>query len=182
MRISRKKRKPQYQRVIYPVNERIREPELRVITDDGDHLGTMKTPDALRIAKERELDLVVIQPKAEPPVAKIIDFGKYKYEKEKEARQQKSKAKTVEVKGVRLSPRIGQHDIDVRKEQAKRFLDKGDKVKVEIILRGREKRFGDVGTQVIEDFIEQLNEEMPVKVEQPVTRQGGQLTSIIGKA
>ncbi len=182
MRISRKKRKPQYQRVIYPVNERIRDNELRVITDDGDHLGIMKTADALRTAKERDLDLVVIQPKANPPVAKIIDFGKYKYEKEKEARQQKSKAKNVEVKGVRLSPRIGQHDMDVRKEQAKRFLEKGDKVKVEIILRGREKRFGDVGTQVIQDFIEQLNEDMPIKVEQPVARQGGQLTSIIGKA
>jgi translation initiation factor IF-3 len=164
------------------VNERIRAPELRVVTDEGEHLGILKTPEALRIAKEREIDLVVIQPKADPPVAKIIDFGKYKYEKEKEARQQKTKSKTVEVKGVRLSPRIGQHDIDVRKEQAKRFLDKGDKVKVEIILRGREKRFGDLGKQVIEDFVRQLNEDMPVKIEQPVTRQGGQLTSIVAKA
>ncbi|MEA3248971.1 MAG: translation initiation factor IF-3 [Patescibacteria group bacterium] len=182
MRISRRKRKPQYQRVIYPVNERIREPELRVITDDGEHLGTLKTPDALRIAKERELDLVVIQPKAKPPVAKIIDFGKYKYEKEKEARQQKSKSKTVEVKGVRLSVRIGQHDMDVRKEQAKKFMDKGDKVKVEIILRGREKRHGEVAIQVIKRFIDELNEDMPIKIEQPVTRQGGQLTSIVAKA
>jgi len=182
LRISRRKRAPQIQRVIYPVNERIREPELRVITDDGEHLGIMKTPDAMQAARQRGLDLVVVQPKAEPPVAKIIDFGKYKYEKEKEARQQKAGAKTVEVKGVRLSPRIGQHDMDVRKEQAKRFLEKGDKVKVEIILRGREKRFGDVGAQVIQTFISQLNEEMPVKIEQPVQRQGGQLTSIVAKA
>ncbi len=183
MRISRRKRKPQQQRVIYPVNERIREPKLRVISDEGgEHLGILSTDEALKIAKERKLDLVVIQPKAEPPVAKLIDFGKYKYEKEKEARKQKSKAKNVEVKGVRLSVRIGQHDIDVRKEQAKKFMNKGDKVKVEIILRGREKRHGEVASQVIESFINELKEEMELKIEQPITRQGGQLTSIISKA
>lgn len=182
MRISRRKRKPQQQRVIYPVNERIRDAELRVITDDeGEHLGIMPTDEALRIAKERKLDLVVIQPKAEPPVAKIIDFGKYKYEKEKEARQQKQKSKTVEVKGVRLSVRIGDHDLNVRKDQAKKFMEKGDKVKVEIILRGRERRHGDVAAQVIQRFLDELREEMEIKVEQPITRQGGQLTSIIAK-
>lgn len=142
----------------------------------------MPTAEALKIAKERKMDLVVIQSKAEPPVAKIIDFGKYKYEKEKEARKQKSKAKNVEVKGVRLSVRIGQHDINVRKEQAKKFMEKGDKVKVEIILRGREKRHGGVASKVIDDFINELKEEMELKIEQAVTRQGGQLTSIISKA
>ncbi|MFH2062532.1 MAG: translation initiation factor IF-3 [bacterium] len=184
MRISRRKRSPQQQqRVIYPVNERIREPELRVIVEDtGEHLGVMKTPDALVEAKERKLDLVVVQPKSEPPVAKIIDFGRYKYEKEKETRKQKANAKTVEVKGVRLSPRIGDHDLGVRKEQAKKFMDKGDKVKVEIILRGREKRHGDVAAQVIQRFVTELNAEVPIKIEQPVLRQGGQLTSIVSKA
>jgi len=183
LRISRRKRKPQQQRVIYPVNERIRDAELRVITDEeGEHLGVLPTEEALKIAKERKMDLVVIQPKANPPVAKIIDFGKYKYEKEKEARKQKSKAKNVEVKGIRLSVRIGQHDMDVRKEQAKKFMDKGDKVKLEIILRGRERRHGDVAQQVIERFISELKEEFEIKVEQPATRQGGQLTSIISKA
>jgi len=183
LRISRRKRKPQQQRVIYPVNERIRDAELRVITDEsGEHLGVLPTEEALKIAKERKLDLVVIQPKAEPPVAKIIDFGKYKYETEKAARLQKSKSKNVEVKGIRLSVRIGQHDINVRKEQAKKFMDKGDKVKVEIILRGRERRHGDVASSVIENFIGELKEELDIKVEQPVTRQGGQLTSIISKA
>ncbi len=179
MRISRRRRKPQQQRIIYPVNERIRATELRVIVDEGEHLGIMPTEEALKIAKERKMDLVVIQSKSEPPVAKIIDFGKYKYEKEKEARKQKSKAKNVEVKGVRLSVRIGQHDINVRKEQAKKFMGKGDKVKVEIILRGREKRHGAVASKVIDDFINELREELEIKVEQPVTRQGGQLTSII---
>lgn len=166
------------------MNENIRFPQLRVITDDegaAGHLGIMPLAQALEKARELELDLVVIQPKSEPPIAKIVNFGKYKYEQDKEAQKQKAKQKTVEVKGIRLSVRIGQHDMDVRKEQAKKFLDNGDKVKVEIILRGREKRFGDVAIEVIKKFVEQLNAEMPVKTEQPVTRQGGQLTTIVGK-
>lgn len=182
MRISRRKFKPKVQEVVYPVNERIRFPELRVITDTGEHLGIMPTGAAMAKAREMEQDLVVIQPKAEPPVAKIINFGKYKYEKDKEIRQQKTKQKTVEVKGIRISLRIAGHDMVVRKDQAKRFLDEGNKVKVEIILRGRERRHGDLASKVIKQFIDLVNAEMPVKTEQPITRQGGQLTSIIGKA
>jgi translation initiation factor IF-3 len=182
LRISRRRFKPKIPAVIYYVNEQIRVPELRVITDSGEHMGIMHTADALQKAREMEQDLVVIQAKAVPPIAKIIDFGKYKYEKDKESRKQKAKLKTVEVKGIRLSARIGDHDLDIRKEQAKKFLEKGDKVKVEIILRGREKRHGDLAAQIIQQFITALNAEMPVKVEQPVTRQGGQLTSIVGKA
>lgn len=169
-------------RVLYSVNENIRFPQVRVITDDGQHLGVLPTPEALQKAREMELDLVVIQPKAEPPVAKIVEFGKYKYEQEKEARKQKANAKTVEVKGIRLSARIGPHDIEVRKEQAKKFLANGDKVKVEIILRGREKRHADLGRKIIEQFISKLNAEVPLRVDQSVQNQGGQLTSIIGKA
>lgn len=164
------------------MNENIRVPEVRVVTDDGEHLGTMPTPKALAIAKENGQDLVIIQPNSEPPVAKIIDYGKYKYEKDIEKKQHKAKQKTVEVKGIRLSLRIGQHDLDVRKEQAKGFLDEGNKVKVEIILRGRERRLGDLAEQVIRKFLDSLNQEVPLKTEQPVTRQGGQLTSIVGKA
>lgn len=164
------------------MNERIRDPELRVVTDDGEHLGILPTDKALDLAKERDQDLVVIQPKAEPPVAKIIDYGKYKYERDVEKRQQKAKQKNVEVKGIRLSLRIGEHDLNVRKEKAKQFLDEGNKVKIEIILRGREKRHGDLATQVIENFIAKIEEDLPLKVDQPVTRQGGQLTSIVGKA
>lgn len=167
---------------MYLVNENIRFPDLRVLGAEGEHIGVMPTAEALAKAKEAELDLVVIQSKSEPPIAKIVDFGRYKYEQDKEAQKAKAKQKTVEVKGIRLSVRIGEHDLDVRKEQAKKFLDQGDKVKVEIILRGREKRFGDLAKQVIEQFIQRLNADVPVKMEQPVTRQGGQLTSIVGKA
>jgi len=166
--------------VTYLVNELIRSPELRVITEEG-HLGIMPLADALAKAKEMEMDLVVIQPKSEPPIAKIVEFGKFKYEQAKEASKQKAKQKSVEVKGIRLSIRIGPHDLETRKEKAKEFLAEGDKVKVEIILRGREKRFGDLAKTVIEQFVIALNKEVPVKVEQPVLRQGGQLTSIVGK-
>ena len=182
LRISRRRFKPKPTTVIYAVNENIRFPEMRVITDGGEHLGILKLPEALQKAREMEQDLVIIQPKAEPPVAKIVDFGKYKYEKEKESRKQKAKAKNVEVKGIRLSVRIGAHDIEVRRDQAKKFLDNGDRVRIEIILRGREKRHGDLAEQIIHQFIAALNQQLPVKVEQPITRQGGLLTSIVGKA
>jgi translation initiation factor IF-3 len=180
LRISRKKFRPRVEKVVYIVNDAIRAPEVRVITEEG-HLGIMPTPEALAKAREMDLDLVIIQPNAVPPLAKIIEFGKYKYEQSKAASEQKAKQKNVEVKGIRLSVRIGPHDVEVRKAKAKEFLEEGDKVKVEIILRGREKRFGDLAKSVIEDFIKGLNAEMPVKVEQPVMRQGGQLTSIVGK-
>ena len=94
----------------------------------------------------------------------------------------RAKAKTVEVKGIRLSARIGPHDIGVRMEQAKKFLENGDKVKVEIILRGREKRHADLGRKIIEQFVSKLNAEVPLRIDQSVQNQGGQLTSIIGKA
>jgi len=167
---------------LYSVNENIRSAELRLIGEEGEHIGVMPTEKALAMAKERELDLVVIQSKTEPPIAKIVDFGRYKFEQEKEARKQKAKQKTVEVKGIRLSLRIAPHDMAVRIEKAKSFLDEDNKVKAEIILRGREKRFGDLGKQVIEQFIALLGKDVPIKVEQPVLRQGGQLTSIVGKA
>jgi len=182
LRISRRRFKPKQPTVIYAVNENIRFPQLRVITDAGEHLGIMPTAQAVQIAREREQDLVVIQPKAEPPVAKVIDFGKFKYEKDKETKQQKAKANTIEVKGIRLSVRIGEHDLEVRRDQAKKFLDNGDKVKIEIILRGRERRHGELAQQIIQKFTASINATIPVKVEQPVSRQGGQLTSIIGKA
>ena len=182
LRISRRRFKPKPVRVVYLVNDFIRVPEVRVLDENNEHIGVLPTAEAMNRAREKELDLVVIQPKAEPPVAKIVDFGKYKYEQEKEARKQKAHQHTVEVKGIRLSARIGPHDIEVRKEQAKKFLDGGDKVKVEIILRGREKRHADLGRRIIQDFLTNLNSEMPLRVDQPIQNQGGQLTSIVAKA
>lgn len=182
LRISRRRFKPKPVRVIYLVNENIRAATVRLLDENGEHIGIVPTQEALQRAQEKELDLVVVQPKAEPMLAKIVGFGKWKFEQDKAARKQKASQKSVEVKGVRLSLRIGPHDIEVRKTQAMKFLDDGDKVKVEIILRGREKRHGDLARQVIHEFIANLNKTMPVKVEQPITWMGGQLTSIVGKA
>lgn len=163
------------------MNQQIRVPELRVIDENGEHLGIIPTHKALEIAKERELDLVEIAPKGNPPTAKILEYGQFKYEKEKELKKQKQAQKTTEIKGIRLSPRIGQHDLEVRKEKAKSFLEKGDKVQIEIILRGREKRFANLTKDVINGFIKALDEEIGVKVEQPITRQGAKLSTLISK-
>jgi translation initiation factor IF-3 len=182
LRISRRKFRPKKIEPIYYVNETIRTPQVRLIGEEGAHVGIIATSEALAKARERELDLVVIQAKTDPPIAKIVDFGKYKYEMDKEQQRTKAKQKSVEVKGIRLSVRIGEHDMMVRKEQAKKFLDQGDKIKAEIILRGREKAHAALAEQTLREFQVMLNADVPVKLEQPLTRQGGQLTIILGKA
>ena len=120
------------------INEQIRDREVRVISEAGEQLGIMSAREAMKLAEEAQLDLVKIAPKAQPPVCKIIDYGKYKYElarKEKEARK---KQKTVEVKEVRLSPNIDTNDLNTKVNNAKKFLTKGNKVKVTLRFRGRE--------------------------------------------
>jgi len=168
--------------VFYRLNERIRVPELRVIDENDNHIGIMSTEEALRMAKERELDLIEINPKSIPPIAKISDFGQYKYQKEKELRKQKSSQKKTDTKGIRLSTRIGQHDFEVRLKQAKKFLAQDDKIKIEIILKGREKQYTDIAINQINEFINKLNKEKEIKIEQPAKRQGGQVTAIIEAA
>lgn len=166
---------------VYRANRQITVPEVRVIDDQGAFLGVMRTEDAVRLAEERELDLVEVSPKENPPVCKIIDYGAFKYQKEKEKRVQKAHAKKVEVKGIRLSVKMGAHDENVRKTQALDFLEAGDKLKLEIILRGREKAHGEIATARIENFIKQLQETYQLYIEQPVTRQGGNVSAIVGR-
>jgi translation initiation factor IF-3 len=166
---------------LYRANRQITVPEVRVIDDEGKFLGVLRTEDAIKLAEERELDLVEVSPKENPPVCKIIDFGAFKYQKEKEKRVQKAHAKKVEVKGIRLSVKMGAHDQDVRKSQALGFLEGGDKLKIEIILRGREKAHGELATERIMQFIKSLEETYPLTLEQPVTRQGGNVSAIVGR-
>ncbi len=183
MRISRHRRHFQ-QRVEEPkyrANDRITAPEVRVIDEAGVHVGKMSTVDAIAQARERGLDLVEISPKEEPPICRFLDYGQFKYEQEKKMRIQKAHAKKVEVKGVRLSLRIGAHDIDIRKKAALEFLDGGDKVQVELILRGREKQHHELATKVMHDFVKALQAEMEVRIEQPVTKQGGRMTLLVAK-
>jgi len=181
MRISRKRRpqKPLIPR--YQKNEYIKAPEVRVLDEHGENMGVLSTPEALAKARELEMDLVEINPKAEPPVCQIIEFTRFKYQKEKEAKKQKTKSHVSELKGVRLSLRIGQHDMDIRRKQAEKFLNRGDKVKAEIILRGRERGKVPMAFDVIKKFIADIEETMPLRSEQEPTRQGNKVTAIITK-
>lgn len=164
------------------MNEKITAPEVRVVDEEGKPLGILNTQEAIAIARSKELDLVEVSPKAEPPVCKILDYGAFRYQKEKEARKQKAQSKEVEVKGIRLTFRIGAHDFDVRLAQASKFLDRGDKVNVELPLRGREKAHRDVAQEVINRFVEGLKAKYNLRIEQPVTFQGGKFTAIVTKA
>jgi translation initiation factor IF-3 len=181
MRISRYRRFQKPAEPQYRANEHIRVPEVRVIDESGKNLDVMPTSEAIALARERGFDLVEVMPNATPPIAKLLDWGQFKYEKEKEARKQKAHAHKVEVKGVRLSIRIGEHDRGVRLEKAKEFLAEGDRVQVEIILRGRERQFVDLGRQVIDRFVADLDAGMGVKIDQPFSRQGGRLTVVVAK-
>jgi translation initiation factor IF-3 len=120
------------------INERIRFPEIRVIDSDGSQLGIITPAEALRVAEEKELDLVLVSETANPPVCRIMDYGKYKFEQEKKAREAKKKQHTADIKEVKMRYKIDEHDYNVRVNQAQRFLKAGDKVKATITFRGRE--------------------------------------------
>jgi len=165
----------------YRANESVRAPEVRVIGPNGETLGVMPVARALALAREHELDLVEVAPNAAPPVCRIQDYGQFKYQKDKEHRAKKVHARKVEVKGVRLSAKMGQHDIDIRREKAKAFLDDGHKLKIEIILRGREKAHGDLAIARINEFIEGLKSSYDLFIEQPTKRQEGNVSAIIGR-
>jgi len=165
----------------YKVNRQIRAPEVRVIDENGNQLGVLATMKAIQTAEEHGLDLVEVNPQALPPVTKIMDYGKFKYEKEKEMSKQKAHQKKFEVKGVRLSSRIGQHDLDIRKAQALNFLQEGHKVQVELIVRGRERQFSEISKDVIKNFVNLINVELPVKMEQTITKQGNKFSCLVAR-
>lgn len=181
MRISRKKRPDKPLIPHFKINHKISAEEVRVLDEDGEYVGVMSLKEALAKAKEMELDLIEINPKANPPVCRIAEFGKFKYQQEKEARKQKANSDESELKGIRLSPRISEHDLEVRLKQAKKFLNRGDKARIEMRLRGREKAHGDVAENVIKDFVNRIEQEFPVKFEQKIERQGGKITATIVK-
>ena len=180
MRISHKKHKPEPKKVFF-YNQGITVPEVMVLGTDGTNLGIMKTGDGLAMAREQELDLVLINPKSSPPVAKIIDFGQFRYQQEKEERLKQAHAHVTEVKGVRLSLRISPHDMEIRQTQAIKFLNEGDKVKAEIILKGREQQQKPLAASVIEKFISNINASTPVRKDQDIEFQFNKVTAIIAK-
>ena len=151
------------------INEQIRDKEVRVIGEDGEQLGIMSSKDALKMAREAELDLVKIAPTAKPPVCKIVDYGTYRYEQMRKEKEAKKKQKTIDIKEIRFSPNIDTNDLNTKVNQARKFLTKGDKVKVSIRFRGRELAHTEIGIDILNDFAAKLEDvaviEKPAKVE-----------------
>ena len=151
------------------INEQIRDKEIRLIGENGEQLGIMSAKEAFKMAKEAELDLVKIAPTAKPPACKIIDYGKYRYEPARKEKEAKKKQKTVEIKEVRLSPNIEANDLNTKVNMAKKFIAKGDKVKVTLRFRGREMAHMQSSKHILDDFAEALADiaviEKPAKLE-----------------
>jgi translation initiation factor IF-3 len=140
------------------INERIRFPEIRVIDSDGSQLGIITPADALRVAEEKELDLVLVSETASPPVCRIMDYGKYKFEQEKKAREAKKKQHTADIKEVKMRYKIDEHDYNVRVNQAQRFLKAGDKVKATITFRGREIQHSNLAEELLARMAKDLED------------------------
>lgn len=151
------------------LNEEIRDKEIRVVTDDGEQLGIMSAADALKIAAQRNLDLVKIAPQAKPPVCKIMDYGKYRFEMQKREKEAKKNQHQIDIKEVQLSLNIDTHDLETKANHANKFLSKGNKVKVAIRFRGREMAHPERGLEIMAKFAEMCSEtgvvEKPAKLE-----------------
>jgi len=183
MRIHKHRRfqAPKFAPQLYKANKAITAEEVRVIDEKGEPLGVLSTAKAIAIAEERELALIEVSPKAEPPVCRLGDYGQFKYQKEKEARKQRAQSKEVEIKGVRLGLRIGEGDLNMRVEQGAKFFEQGDKIKVEMILRGRERAYQAQAQLVFDSYVVKLGAHYPVKVESPVKAQAGKLHMILAR-
>ena len=161
------------------INEQIRDKEVRLIGPDGEQLGIMSAREAMAKAQEAELDLVKIAPTAKPPVCKIIDYGKYKYELARKEKEAKKKQKVIEIKEVRLSPNIEDNDLNTKVSAAKKFLEKGNKVKVTLRFRGREMAHMASSKHILDDFAKML-EEVAV-VEKPAKVEGRSMTLVLAQ-
>ena len=138
------------------INEQIRDKEVRVIGEDGEQLGIMSAKEALKLAEEAGVDLVKIAPTAKPPVCKIVDYGKFKYEQTRKEKEAKKKQKVVEIKEIRLSPNIDTNDLNTKSNAAKKFISKGDRVKVTLRFRGREMAHMNTSKHILDDFAQAL--------------------------
>lgn len=140
------------------INDRIRIREVRLIDENGKHIGVVPTPEALDLARERGLDLVEVDPNASPPVTRLMDYGKYRYEESRKEREARKKQKAQQVKEIRMKPNIDDHDLQTKVRHAKRFLSSGDKVKVSVRFRGRQNLHRDLGRDLLMNFIEQAED------------------------
>jgi len=181
MRISRRKRPQKPLIPKYKKNTEIQAEQVLLLDEEGKNIGVLSKREALDLALEKELDLVEINPKSDPPVVKLIDFTEFKYQKEKEVRKQKAHSKESGTKGVRLSIRISDHDKEIKQKQAEKFLKRGDKVKIELMMKGRENIHGDLATDIVREFITLIGKEMDIKTEQEPTRQGKKIIALIAR-
>lgn len=161
------------------INEQIRDKEVRVIGENGDQLGVMSIKEARQLAEEAELDLVKIAPTAKPPVCKIVDYGKYRYELARKEKDARKKQKTVELKEVRLSPNIDTNDLNTKISAARKFLGKGNKVKVTLRFRGREMAHMQQSRHILDDFAEKLAD--IAVIEKPAKQEGRSLAMVLGE-
>jgi len=180
MRISRKQKRPELKRIAF-YNEGISAPKVLALDADGGNLGVLNTAEAIRQAREQEMDLVLINPKSDPPVAKIMDFGQFRYQQEKEERIRRAHQHVVDTKGLRLSLRIGAHDVEIRKNRAVEFLKEGDKVKIEIMMRGRELQQVPLAFEILKKFVDSINEVFPVKYDEQPEKQGNKVAGTIAR-
>ena len=158
-------------------NEKIRATQVRVINSDGKNLGTLSTQEAINIAKQKGLDLIEISPKANPPVCKIIDIGKYKYDLQKKANKAKKKQKTINLKEIKLRPVTEIHDYNFKIKNAQKFLSKGDKVKFTVLFKGREMQHTHLGHELMQRIINDTNDLGKVEVQPKL--EGRQIIMIV---
>lgn len=161
----------------YRINNQIKSPQVRVIDEAGNQIGVVDTSDAIRQAQAKGFDLVEVSPLANPPVCKITDFGQLLYQQSKQKQAEKKKQRTGEVKGIRLSYNMGKHDIEMRVKQANKFLDKGNKVKMEMILRGRQKAHPEHVKDVFQEFMNNI--EIPFSQEQNLKKMGHKIMVVL---
>ena len=161
------------------INEQIRDREIRLIGSNGEQLGIMSAREAMKLAEEAELDLVKIATNAKPPVCKIIDYGKYRYELARKEKEAKKKQKTVEVKEIRLSPNIDTNDLNTKVNAAKKFLSKGNKVKITLRFRGREMAHIAQSKHILDDFAKEV-EDMAV-VEKAPKQEGRSISMVLAE-
>ena len=162
----------------YSINEQIREKELRVIGIDGEQLGVLSAAEARKIAEENDVDLVMISPNAKPPVCKIMDYGKFIYEQAKKEKEARKKQKVVNIKEIRVSLTIEEHDIDIKAKNARKFLLDGDKVKITVRFRGREMELGHMGQRILDMFASKLED--VCLIEKNAKREGRNMTMVLG--
>src|SRR3989344_685010 len=159
------------------VNDQILVPEVIVIDLNGENRGVMDVPSAIALAKEQEADLVEVSPLAKPPVCKVTDYGKLQYKQAKQEQQAKAKQKKIDIKGIRIGFRTDKHDLFFKKSQAEKFMAKGNKVRIEIVLRGREKAMLDKARQNLQEFLKSIT--IPYRFEEEIKKGPKGFTALI---